>query len=133
MGEKLPVGCMRPRVIRILVESTIFLLIFSLFLEISNVVNYLIFVGVWYILVLAIVGWFKSQMYCIDGDIITVSTLLSKRRIRVNEARDIFVSQGPIAKRLKCGSIYFIMKDGKAIVLYDISDPEGLLRVIKGS
>ncbi|AKA72832.1 PH domain-containing protein [Saccharolobus solfataricus] len=133
MGEKSLVGCTKPTGRRLLVEGTIILTIFSLFLEITSVINYLIFVGIWYAILLFIIAWFKSYTYCISESGIIIKSLLGKKVVKAENFKDTFISQGPIAKKLKCGSIYIILKNGKITVLYDIKNPETFLEKIQSS
>ncbi|MEM3939732.1 MAG: PH domain-containing protein [Saccharolobus sp.] len=133
MGERLPAGCTKPTGRRILVEGTIILLIFSLFLEITNIINYLIFVAIWYTILFFLVLWFKSYTYCVIKNEIIINSLFSKKRIELHNLKDAFISQGPIAKRLKCGSIYIIPENGKIAVLVDIENPQIFLEKIQNS
>ncbi|WP_338604241.1 PH domain-containing protein [Sulfolobus tengchongensis] len=133
MDEKLPAGCTKPTGRRLLVEGTITLIIFSLFLEITNIVNYLIFVGIWYISLLAVIFWFKSYTYCVIGNEILIKSISGRKTVKMENFKEVFLSQGPIAKRLRCGSIYIILKNGKTTVLFDIKNPEKFLEKIQSS
>ncbi len=133
MGEKSLVGCTKPTGRRLLVEGTIILLIFSLFLEVTSIINYLIFVGIWYLLLGLIILWFKNYTYCIYGNEVVVKSALSEKRVKLSDLRDVFISQGPIAKRLGCGSIYIIPNTGKITVLMDIKNPDDFFQKIKNS
>ncbi|BCU67114.1 hypothetical protein HS7_05510 [Sulfolobales archaeon HS-7] len=106
-----------------LVKSTIILLIFSLFLEITDVVNYLIFVAVWYGFVGIYTFWKTSFKYNIGQKEIEICGLLTRKRISYSSIKDLFVSQGFLAKRFHCGSIYIVTKNGVNIIR-DVKEPE---------
>ena len=59
--------------------------------------------------------------------------MFAKKRIELHNLKDAFISQGPIAKRLKCGSIYIIPENGKIAVLVDIENPQTFLEKIQNS
>ncbi|ACP39407.1 PH domain-containing protein [Saccharolobus islandicus] len=133
MEEKSLVGCTKPTGRRLLVEGTIILVIFSLFLEITSIINYLIFVGIWYAILFIIIAWFKSHTYCISEKEIIIKSFLGKKVVKAENFKETFISQGPIAKKLNCGSIYIILKNGKATILYDVKNPEKFLERIQNS
>ncbi|WP_409349259.1 MULTISPECIES: hypothetical protein [Sulfolobaceae] len=62
-----------------------------------------------------------------------MKSLLGKKIIKVENFKESFVSQGPIAKRLKCGSVYIILNNGKTAILYDIKNPEKFFEKIQNS
>ncbi|EWG06697.1 MAG: hypothetical protein ASUL_08214 [Candidatus Aramenus sulfurataquae] len=134
MGGKSPAGCTRPTGVRLLVEGTIGLVVFSLFLEIKALLNYAIFVLIWYALLGLIIWWQTSHLYCFEGGELEIRSFTSRKRVRLANLREAFVSQGPIAKRLGVGSVYIVMENGKVIVIMDVKDPEKVLeRVNSGT
>ncbi|MBP1357388.1 MAG: PH domain-containing protein [Sulfolobus sp.] len=114
------------------VKGTIVLLIFSSVLEISpqKIINYLIFVGVWYLTLLAYILWKRSYIYCIDSDNIHIKGILTERYIRYSDISEAFVSQGFLAKRFKCGSVYLITPR-RVEIIKDIQDPEKVYQEIE--
>ncbi|MCI2414145.1 MAG: PH domain-containing protein [Candidatus Aramenus sp.] len=130
MGGKSPAGCTRPTGVRLLVEGTIALVVFSLFLEIKALLNYVIFVLVWYALLGLIILWQTSRLYCFDGGELEIRSFISTKRVRLENLREAFISQGPIAKRLGVGSVYIIIETGKVIAIMDVKDPEKVLEKV---
>lgn len=126
------VGCLRPTIKKTVVKGTILLLIFSSVLEISpqKIINYLIFVGVWYLTLLAYILWKRSYIYCIDSDNIHIKGILTERYIRYSDISEAFVSQGFLAKRFKCGSVYLITPR-RVEIIKDIQDPEKVYQEIE--
>lgn len=133
MEEELHAGCTKPTGRRLLIEGTIILLIFSLFLEIRNIIDYLIFVVIWYTILVLLILWFKSYTYCIVGNKVIIKSIIGRKVITLENLKDIFISQGPIARRLNCGSIYIVPEAGKITVLIDIKNPQEFLEKIQNS
>ncbi|TRM78468.1 hypothetical protein DJ524_10205 [Sulfolobus sp. D5] len=80
-----------------------------------------------------IILWFKNHTYCIYGNEVVVKSAFSEKRVKLSDLKDIFVSQGPIARRLGCGSIYIVPNSGKITVLMDIKNPDEFFQKIKNS
>ncbi|WP_243679793.1 hypothetical protein [Vulcanisaeta souniana] len=70
-------NCIKPVITKTIIKGTIILIIFSLFLNIipSKVINYIIFVILWYILLGAYVLWKQMHTYCINENHITIKGL----------------------------------------------------------
>ena len=111
-----PEKTLKPNVKKTFVKGTIGLAVFSLFLEVSpsNFVDYLVFLGISYAILLLYMLSKRSSVYRIDS-----TGILVKRPFR----RDIDVpyenvhglsyAQGMLAKRFGCGTVYIELKSGK--------------------
>lgn len=130
--EKLPVGCLRPTVKKTVVKGTILLAIFSTVLEISpqKIINYLIFVALWYLTLLGYIMWKRSYIYCIDDDNINIRGPLTNRFIKYNDIKEAFVSQGFLARRFRCGSVYLVTSR-RIEIIKDIEEPQNVLDEIE--
>jgi len=89
---------------------------------------------IWYALLGLIIWWQTSHLYCFEGGELEIRSFASRKRVRLANLREAFVSQGPIAKRLGVGSVYIVMENGKVIAIMDVKDPEKVLeRVNSGT
>jgi len=123
--------CLRPIVRKTVIKGTLLLMILTPFLEItpSKIINYLIFVVIWYALLSAYMVWKRSYTYCIDDYAITIKGPYRERRIEKSQISDCFISQGFLARYFNCGSIYVIVKD-RVVILRDIPAPDTYYNVI---
>ncbi|ADN50762.1 PH domain-containing protein [Vulcanisaeta distributa] len=117
--------CIRPIVRKTVIKGTIVLAIFSLFLEItpSRIINYIIFVILWYVLLSIYILWKQRHEYCIEDKLITIRGLTGVRTVDLRQVVDCFISQGILAKHFNCGSIYLVLQNGKVIIIRDIPQP----------
>jgi hypothetical protein len=99
----------RPSVTKTFFKGLIAIGVFSLFLEVnlSNLFNYFIFLGISIGLVLCYMGAKWSARYVIGRGGVSISPLMrAEKTIAYSEIEGITVSQGFLAKRFHCGSIY---------------------------
>jgi uncharacterized membrane protein YdbT with pleckstrin-like domain len=129
---------LRPVFKKTFVKGVIALALFSLLLEVnaSNLVNYLIFLAVSLALIAGYAGYKHATVYTIDEEGITLQPPLHRppKRVEFSNVLDISVSQGFLAKRFGCGSVYLVLKKGRggyallgggfAEALRDIPQPE---------
>jgi membrane protein YdbS with pleckstrin-like domain len=99
----------RPTVTKTFFKGLIAIGVFSLFLEVnpSNIVNYFIFLAISIGLVLAYMGAKRSVKYTISATTLSIAALFrAEKIIPYTEIEGLTVSQGILAKRFHCGSIY---------------------------
>ncbi|BBG23441.1 hypothetical protein IC006_0725 [Sulfuracidifex tepidarius] len=115
-----------------LVKGTLAVLIFSLFMKIdsSNILNYLIFLAGWYVFLLLYMTWKRAYSYQLHENEIVFKTPTKTFKVNVREIRDVFVSQGLIARKFKCGSVYVVL-NGDVKRLWDINFPEDVAERIR--
>lgn len=132
MTGRLRAGYIRPTVKKTIVKGTIAVAIFSLFMKItpSNINAYLMFLVIWYSFLVLYILWKKSYKYQFNGNSITFITPLKSFTVSLENVDNSFVSQGPLAKRFYCGSVYLILgKDVKRI--WDVSFPQEMEQEIR--
>jgi membrane protein YdbS with pleckstrin-like domain len=135
---------LRPTVGKTLVKGLIAIGVFSLFLEVnlSNLVNYLIFVMISLSLVLFYMGAKWSTRYVVGASDLTIIPLLrAEKTIPYSEIEGISISQGILAKRFHCGSLYvhlgqrkkgsyISLAGGMAETLRDVKNPNEIYEKI---
>jgi hypothetical protein len=107
---------LRPVISKTFVKGAIGIALFSIFLEVnaSNIVNYLIFVLVSFLLVALYSLYKRSSNYKLgDEALIITRPLRASRRVRYADIADLSVSQGILARRFHCGTVFVIMKSGR--------------------
>ena len=107
---------LRPNVKKTLVKGTIGLAVFSLFLEVnpSNFANYLVFLGISYVLLLMYMLYKRSAVYRIESNGILAKRPLSRDiQVPYENIRGLSYAQGMLAKRFSCGTVYIELKRGK--------------------
>ena len=137
-GQKL-----RPAVKKTFIKGIIAIGIFSLFLEInpSTLDNYFIYLALSVSLLAAYAFTKRRTVFEFGEEGLEVRRLLRKPKcILYNDVADIVISQGTLAKRFKCGSVYLVLKRGRgnarlmtggtAERLEDVPDPDGVLKVV---
>jgi uncharacterized membrane protein YdbT with pleckstrin-like domain len=125
-----------PTVTKTFVKGIIAVAAFSLFLEIgpSNLVNYGIFLLVSVAAILAYMGQKRSSTFLVGEDgLVIKSPLRATRIVDYADITDISLSQGLLAKRFKCGTIFIFVKarrngctelGGSAVeALRDVAEP----------
>ncbi|NON62034.1 MULTISPECIES: hypothetical protein [Acidianus] len=88
-------------------------------MEISpeKILNYLIFVGIWYLLLFIYIIWKRSFKYKIEDCQFTIQSPLSRPiKLSCNEIKENFVSQGFLAKKFGCASLYLITEKNTYII-----------------
>lgn len=112
----LPGTALKSNVTKTLAKGTIGLAVFSLFLEVnpSNFVNFLVFLGISYVLLLMYMIFKRSAVYKIDDAGISVGRPF-RREIRVTyeNVQGLSYAQGMLAKRFGCGTVYIELKRGR--------------------
>ena len=134
---------LRPVVLKTFVKGLIAVAIFSVFLQINpkTYFNYLIFLGLSIGLVGMVVIVKGRSVFVIDDDGIKVKRFMkSLNLVNYDNILDMSVSQGMLARRFNCGTVFFILKSGKGSVkvmgggvaerLEDVHDPKGVYEYI---
>ena len=123
----------RPKISKTIVKGTFLILIFSIFfLNVSKIENFIEFLLISFSLLLSYSSLKYLNYYEIGETYIVVHNLLSTERIEYSEIEDEFLSQGLLARKFNCGSIYTVLKGGKGVeILKDIPEPEKIEEVIK--
>ncbi len=132
MTGRLRAGYIRPTVKKTIVKGTIVVAIFSLFMKItpSNISSYLIFLVIWYSFLALYMLWKKSYKYQFNGNSVIFKSPLKSFTVSLENVDNLFVSQGPLAKRFHCGSVYLVLgKDVKRI--WDVSFPQEMEQEIR--
>jgi uncharacterized membrane protein YdbT with pleckstrin-like domain len=131
----------RPLVRKTFVKGLIAISMMSALLQVnvSNFAHYLIFLAVSLSLVLAYMAVKHSYIYMIDEDGVIINSIFARKSIRYDTIIDMYVSQGAIARRFHCGTVYIITKDRgsnpilantRAETLKDVTDPEKIYEAI---
>jgi len=134
---------LRPRVSKTFLKGLIAVGVFSVFLEITpaNFVHYLIFLCISVGLLAVVVAIKRQTRIEISDEGLTVKRLFrAAESVRFQDILDISVSQGVLAKRFDCGTVYMILKSGKGSVrlmgggvaeqLEDVPNPEAVCDLI---
>ena len=121
----------RPKISKTIVKGTILILIFSSFLNVSKIVNFLIFLTLSFSLLLLYSLFKYLTYYEIKDDSIIIHGLISTKKISYEEIEDGFLSQGWLARKFNCGSIYLFLKSKRVEILRDIPDPLKIENEIK--
>ncbi|MGC9153102.1 MAG: PH domain-containing protein [Vulcanisaeta sp.] len=124
--------CVRPIIKKTLIKGTILLAVITPFLEItpSRIINYAIFVVIWYVLLIIYILWKRYHEYCIHEGNIIIKNPLSTKKINKSQISDCFISQGFLARRFNCGSIYVITTQRKVYMLRDIPRPDDYYNIV---
>ena len=124
--------CIRPVIKKTIIKGTIILAIFSLFLEItpSKIINYIIFVMLWYAVLGVYIFWKRMHEYCIESNSITIRGFMGIKNVDLEQIIDCFMSQGILARHFNCGSIYLVLRNRKVIIMRDIPQPNTYYEII---
>jgi len=80
----------------------------------SNIVNYLIFVLVSFILVALYSLYKRASHYKLEDEALVIARpLRALKKVRYVDIADLSVSQGILARRFHCGTVFVIMKNGR--------------------
>lgn len=134
----------RPVFKKSFVKGVIALALFSLLLEVntSNILNYLVFLAASLTLIACYAGYKHATVYTIDDEGITLRTPLRRtpKRVDFADIADITFSQGFLAKRFGCGTVFLVLKRGRgsyaiigggyAEALRDIPNPQAVYQLI---
>jgi uncharacterized membrane protein YdbT with pleckstrin-like domain len=111
---------LRPTVRKTLVKGLIAIALFSILLQIraSNLANYMIFVLISFTLAAAYAAMKRSNRYIVSEEGITIKTLFrAPRVISYSDIADLSLSQGTLAKRFNCGSVFILLKGHPDLIL----------------
>ncbi|HXW95220.1 MAG TPA: PH domain-containing protein [Nitrososphaerales archaeon] len=110
---------LRPRVTKTFLKGLIAIGVFSIFLEITpaNFVHYLIFLALSIGVLLIFVGVKHETKIEISEDGLRVKRLFrAVDSVSYQDIMDISVSQGMLARRFDCGTVFIILKSGSGSV-----------------
>jgi hypothetical protein len=110
---------LRPNVAKTFLKGLIAIGVFSIFLEVTpaNIVHYLIFLAISVGLLLVVVGIKHATRIEISEEGLTVKRLFrAVDSVRYEDILDISVSQGLLARRFDCGTVFMILKSGRGSV-----------------
>lgn len=111
-----PERALKANVTKTFVKGTIGLGVFSLFLEVSpaNLLNYLIFLGISYAILLVYMLSKRSAVYLVDDHGISVRRPFRRDVVVPYEnIQGLSYAQGVLAKRFRCGTVYVELKRGR--------------------
>lgn len=115
---------------------------FSTLLEIktSNLANYMIFVLMSLVLAAAYAAMKRSNHYIVGEEGVMIKALFrAPRVISYSDIADLSLSQGALAKRFNCGSVFILLKGhpnlqlltgSSAAVLRDVENPTRVFDMI---
>lgn len=121
----------KPTISKTIVKGTIIIFVFSLFLDVSKVIDFLIFLGLIYSTLLFYVFWKRVHTYILDENGIIIKTPFYTKEISYSNIDDAFVSIGFLAKRFHCGSVYLILKVKKIEIIKDVPNPEEIFEYLR--
>jgi len=154
MARRLPAGStsevsgvtdqkLRPAIKKTFIKGIIAIGIFSLFLQVnpSTLGNFFIYLALSVGLLAAYAITKQRTVFELGEERLTIRRLLRKPKfILYGDVADIVISQGTLAKRFNCGSIYLVLKKGRGNVrlmaggtaerLQDVPDPDGVLEAV---
>jgi len=111
-----PETALKSNVTKTVVKGTIGIGVFSLFLEVSpsNFVNYLVFLGISYLILAVYILFKKSTIYTIgNGGIHIQRPFRRDIGILYENIQGLSYAQGMLARRFDCGTVYIELKRGK--------------------
>lgn len=134
---------LRPQVKKSLLKGTLAVAVFSAFLQIgtAKILDYLIFLAIFYALLAVYMFSKHSTVYLIDDSgIRTKSILRAPRYLHFDSISDVSVAQGYFAKRFDCGTVFIELRGkggsvvmfggGSAEALRDVSEPAKVMEEI---
>jgi uncharacterized membrane protein YdbT with pleckstrin-like domain len=110
---------LRPKVAKTFLKGLIAIGVFSIFLQVTpaTFVHYLIFLAISIGLLLVVVAIKYATKIEIAEDGLTVKRpFRAVDSVRYQDILDISVSQGVLAKRFDCGTVFMILKSGRGSV-----------------
>jgi uncharacterized membrane protein YdbT with pleckstrin-like domain len=109
---------LRPVVTKTFLKGAIGIGVFSIFLNINqNFVNYLIFLALMFGVLSVIVYAKRASKFSLSDDRITIKKFLHRETfVLYTDIIDVTVSQGILAKRFDCGTVFMILKQGAGSV-----------------
>ena len=112
--------------LKTLIKATIILAIFSLFLEIDEkkLIDYLIFVLLWYILLYFYIAWKKSYRYELREDVLIIRNPLRTFRSPYSDIMQCFCNEGLLQKRFGLSTVYIISRKGNVLIKDVLNGPQ---------
>ncbi len=142
-SEELEGGPYRPVVLKTFLKGALAVAALSPFLEINPKTygNYLIFLAITLGSAAALCIIKRQTTFKIDDDGIHVKRLFQKPNlVRYSNIVDISVSQGTLAKRFNCGTVFIVLKQGRGSVrvlyggsaekLEDVRNPNEVMELV---
>jgi hypothetical protein len=127
---------LRPTVAKTFLKGVIAIAAFSLFLQLSwaNLVHYLIFLSLCLSFLLVFILLKRGSSFELGEEYIVIRrNFRTAASFRYQDILDISVSQGMLARRFKCGTVFLLLRTGRGSVkvlgggtaeqLDDIPDP----------
>ena len=110
-----------------LIKITILVVIFSVFLRINNktIYNYLLFLGVVYLISMLYILYKMSYHVEIYDDHLYIKNFFSSHTIKYQNIKDFFITEGYLQRKFGLHSIYIITRT-KNYLLKDMPDAEKL-------
>jgi membrane protein YdbS with pleckstrin-like domain len=140
MSERL---VLRPAVAKSFVKGTIAIAVFSVFLQVnpSNVVKYLLFLGLYYAFIGCYMYLKHAAAYTIDEAGITLKGFLhGARLVPYSDIVNLSIAQGLLARRFGCGTVFIDTKGSagsartfegsSAEALRDVRNPTSVVEAI---
>jgi uncharacterized membrane protein YdbT with pleckstrin-like domain len=134
---------LRPSVTKTFAKAGIAIVVFSMFLNVnpSKLLNFAIFIAVSLLMVLAYASLKKANKYTLtEKGIIVRSFLRAEKVINYSDISDLSISQGILAKKFDCGTIfinirskpapYAVLGGGMAEALRDVKHPSKIFETI---
>jgi len=136
-------GPFRPVVLKTFLKGAIAVAVLSVFLEINpkTYVNYLIFLAITLGTAAALSMVKRQTRFRIDDEGIHVKRMFQKPSVvKYDNIYDVSLSQGMLARRFNCGTVFLILKAGRGSVrlmgggtaekLEDVRNPDGVLDLV---
>jgi uncharacterized membrane protein YdbT with pleckstrin-like domain len=134
---------LRPSVTKTFAKGGIAIAVFSIFLNVtpSKLLNFAIFIAISLLMVLGYASLKKTNEYVLTEKSITMRSLLrAEKVINYSDISDLSVSQGVLARKFDCGTIfinvrakpapYAALGGGMAEVLRDVKHPSEICETI---
>jgi len=134
---------LRPTVAKTFLKGVLAVAAFSVFLQLSwaNLVHYLIFLGVYFAFLLSLMLLKRADSFVLGYDSISIHRPFRRpASVSYRDILDISVSQGVLARRFRCGTVFLILKAGEGSVkllgggvaeqLEDVHDPQRVCDLI---
>ena len=134
---------LRPSVTKTFAKGGIAIAVFSIFLQVTpaKLLNFVIFVVISLLMVLAYASLKKADQYVLtEKSIIMRSFLRGEKEIYYSDISDLSISQGMLAKKFDCGTIFINLRTksapyaalggGMAEALRDVKHPSEIFETI---
>jgi len=135
---------LHPVIVKSILKGSIALVVFSLFLQTDpeTLIDYISFVVLFYLLLGAYVYQKRSSTYVLgQAGIESKSLFRAPRDVKYADIDSLSLSQGILAKRFHCGTIYLNLKHGagkikilgggSAEAIRDVPNPEKVIAEIE--